>query len=264
MRGSTLRPVVFGGAALLTLSACGLSLVLGYPDPLEEDGGLDAQTSRDATSDAYRADASLDAGPDATKDGGADATPDKDAGRDAGKDAGKDADAGPQERHVFISNATYSGLQIAGLAGGDTICQTEATAALLPGTYHAILGQNETYAAIVARIGDRPVPIVDVDEIPIADNIVALLKAAPTLDNAITLDAAKAPHVNAIVWTGISAGAASTGASTNHCVNWTSASAQQMGVVGKAAAKNEEFLMSSTGQGLDSCDKLRRIYCLEE
>lgn len=255
-----------GAAAVVLLSACGLSLAVGLPGgSLDEDGGADATLPpRDAyVADATKPDADRDATlpNDASADAPADATTDKDAARDAAPDA---ADAGKAERRVFVSTALSNGMEIAGLAGGDTLCKTEATAANLGGTWHAILAQNEQYAAIIARIGNRADPIVRIDGKPVAASITALLAATPTLDNAITLDATGKSFPGAIAWTGITAGAGATGASTNHCVKWASAAAAQMGVVGKAAAVDAQFLMQNAGQGIDTCDTKHRIYCIEE
>lgn len=265
MRRGRLRPILLGAGAALLLSACGLSLMLGAPEGVSVDGGLDGTSpTRDAyvASDAHHLDAAGDSAVDAARDAASDAPPSSDGGRDASADA--DADAGPLPRRAFVSSGTFTGLQIGGLSGGDKICATEATAAALGGTWHAILGQNETYAAIIARIGNRKGAIVLVDGTPVVEDISKLVTAAPSLAAAITLDADLGSHPGAVSWTGIAAGAGSTGASTNHCVKWASDAAAQKGVVGKGAQLDSEFLMQKAPQDLDTCDKKHRIYCIEE
>ncbi|MFO0664573.1 MAG: hypothetical protein U0174_11515 [Polyangiaceae bacterium] len=256
MRPSRTKRNLVGVAAFISWAlAAGCGLTLGVSMPTAADASVDAQDeTRDAgVLDSSRFDAPYDASSDASSDAGFDAP--ADVAPDTASDAGT--------RRVFLTNANYMGNQIGGVAGADVICNQIAVN--LGGKWHAILGENETYAQIITRIGNRVAPIVKVDNGKvIAPNIAALLNAKPTLSNPINFDQTGGVINNSFAWTGISVGNGATGASTNHCVKWTSNAQAQMGIYGEAKQTDGQFLMRNGNNATDTCDVPHRLYCIEE
>lgn len=73
----------------------------------------------------------------------------------------------PSSKIVFLTSQGYSG-KLGGLAGADAICQSEAAANGLPGTFKAFLSDNNTSAA--DRLTHSSVPYETVNGTRIADN----------------------------------------------------------------------------------------------
>jgi hypothetical protein len=79
--------------------------------------------------------------------------------------SGFDDGIGPQAKIVFATSQGFTG-NLGGLAGADAICQAEANAAGLPGTYKAFLSDNNTSAA--DRLNQSSLPYELVNGTPIA------------------------------------------------------------------------------------------------
>lgn len=256
-----MRQILLCASGMLVLSACGLNLMLGYPD--EGDAGNDASTIRkDASAPDAKPDATVvtDASLDASMDAPADA-PVKDG---SVADADADVDASKPTRRVFLTSANYTGAEVGGLVGADAICTGLAASLAGNAKWHAILGQDQTYADIISRVGNRVAPIVLVDGTAVTPDITKLVTAKPNLTTPINMTEAKAVLPGAFAWTGISADGNNTGESTHHCVNWTSVAGAADGVYGEAGKKNAEFLMVKAAMGLDACTVKHRLYCIEE
>ncbi|MFN8664175.1 MAG: hypothetical protein U0075_19960 [Thermomicrobiales bacterium] len=137
---------------------------------------------------------------------------------------------------VFMTAARFTALQINGLDGGDTACQSVADAANLAGTYRAWLSSASATPGTrfdnIAKAGPyRLVPNGGDGGNPpptVAENFNDLLTCGPTcLNNAINRDEnGIGQSENFAIWTGTLATGA---ASADTCSGWTSADGNGMG-----------------------------------
>jgi hypothetical protein len=132
-------------------------------------------------------------------------------------------------RHAFVSSTNW--LPGGGIASADALCQSDASAANLPGTYKALL--TPTGATAASRFNTSGLPWVRSDGIRITPT-------ASTFFTTHLFDAS--PNITAdgayyLGWNGVWSGAASPttlGTNATNCVNWTSSSSSQIGTVGAA------------------------------
>lgn len=159
-------------------------------------------------------------------------------------------DANP--RLAFATSTLHTG-DLGGLAGGDAICNAAATAASLPGSYLAWLGDGNDAPASRFTQG---APYELVNGAPVANHFPDL--ADGTLLNPIDRDENNAAVASSSVWTGVAPdGTSSPGAD---CLNWTSASGGFTGAIGSTAASGTGW--TQTGQGF--CDTPQRLYCFQQ
>jgi hypothetical protein len=76
----------------------------------------------------------------------------------------------PETRTVFMTSGLYNGSSLGGLAGADAVCQDEADAAGLPGTYKAWLSAAGEGNSAAERLTHSEVPYVRVDGTQVADS----------------------------------------------------------------------------------------------
>jgi hypothetical protein len=118
---------------------------------------------------------------------------------------------------VFVTQATYTGGQIGGLAGGDAKCTQEAGAAGLTGNFAAWLSDSTTSAA--SRLTHATVPYVMADGTQVADDGTDFTDG--THDAQLTKDANGVVVSPLGVWTGTTAAGEIANVDAT-CSNWTS------------------------------------------
>ncbi len=139
-----------------------------------------------------------------------------------------------------------------GLSGGDAICQSEADAAGLVGTWVAWLSDGSTNA--VDRIASATGPFNLVNGATIANN------HADLTDGTIATEIDRKANGNWIddedVWTGTESNGLAV---ANHCNGWTSPSDQLQGLVGDTDSSSSDW----TARFDQSCSGTGRLYCFQ-
>ncbi|MCA9677206.1 MAG: hypothetical protein H6709_07835 [Kofleriaceae bacterium] len=157
-------------------------------------------------------------------------------------------------RRAFI---TIGGFDTStGLAGADALCQAEATAAGLGGTYKALLASNGASAA--SRFSASGAPWIRLDNVPVAATAADLLTAA-SWTVGLTVDATGGGHYQYWgMWTGAaSPGTAGTAATT--CGNWSSTAAQGTSGVSDTPDMSRAF----GGFPASDCVSTLKLFCLQ-
>lgn len=169
------------------------------------------------------------------------------------EDAGGDArgDGGATGPRVFVSSTTMTAGAINGLAGGDALCKSLATAAGITGSWAAWLSVHDNGPHAIDRVtGAGPWRLV-------SGELVATSKttlASGTLLHAIDHDEKGVAVAPGRVWTGTGADGTY---STNDCERWSPAGGK--GRVGATDAVDATW----TTVNVDDCPNLRRIYCFQ-
>ena len=162
-------------------------------------------------------------------------------------------------RIAFVSKGTLD--NTSGIAGADTLCATEASAASLPGTFQALLSTSTTPAAMRSGFNFLAMsePYLRPDGIKIAD--------APTIASGAPLDSgiwqnADGTYVTtfSLPWTGSSTPSSPT-TTAQTCDDWSTNSDPASGDIGEARDSGEFWWFAGTG-GL--CGNAGTIYCLQE
>jgi hypothetical protein len=161
-------------------------------------------------------------------------------------------------RLAFVPEAP--GLPGGGLAAADALCQAEANAESLLGTFKALLGTEQATAA--SRFNLNGAPWVRVDGVPWVSSAAAL---AGTRDDAsdfmtgLNVTAAGELVISTdfvtLAWTGGLPGQVGLA-----CTAWTSTVLEQRGSLGQP----ESAGTAGVGCCTASCSSARRLYCLEE
>ena len=154
---------------------------------------------------------------------------------------------------VFVSTSSGTG-KLDGLDGADLLCNTDAAAAGLEGTFKAWLSTSDE--APSTRFTPAQVPYRRPDGIMIAkdwDDLVDGTLAAP-----INLDLDGVSYPDAKIWTGTLPNGTAAG---DNCSNWTTTGdAFLTGVVGSTKQAGSEW----TNQGLRFCTEPTRVYCFQQ
>jgi len=130
-------------------------------------------------------------------------------------------------RYAFTTNAGW--IPGGGIASADTLCQSEAATANLPGNYHALLAQSTASAA--SRFATNGLPWIRTDGIPITQTASAFFSTS-LFDAPPSVGADKSSYWgNSLVWSGAPTPTTS-GAAVVNCNDWTSASASLLGEAG--------------------------------
>jgi hypothetical protein len=161
-------------------------------------------------------------------------------------------------RIAFVSKGTLD--NTSGIAGADTLCATEASAASLPGTFQALLSTSTTPAAMRSGFNFLAMsePYVRPDGIKIAD--------APTIASGAPLDSgiwqnADGTYVTtfSLPWTGSGTPSSPT-TTAQTCDEWSTNSDPASGDIGDSSDSGE-FWWITTGA---LCGNSLPIYCLQE
>ncbi|NIP84473.1 MAG: hypothetical protein GTO03_02510 [Planctomycetales bacterium] len=153
------------------------------------------------------------------------------------------------QNRVFVTNDTFSG-NLGGLAGGDTICQREADAVPLGGSWVAWLSTVNPQVNAVDRLSAGSFALLD--STPVAASIADLTDG--NIANPINLTPTS-QVVQGPVWTG-TATTGLPGAPPNDCTGWT---AGPFGWYGEASRSDGGWTFVDTLP----CDDALRLYCFE-
>ncbi|MFC1753066.1 hypothetical protein ACFL96_06685 [Thermoproteota archaeon] len=157
---------------------------------------------------------------------------------------------------IFVTSATVKG-DFGGLAGADAICQEEASAAGLSGTFKAWLSDSTTSAS--ERLSESSNAYFLPDGTEVAANWDVL--TGGTLTSAINVNASGDTVTGAYVWTNTDeTGAKKSDSLLSSCTDWTAATSGVMGRVGDFSATDKKW----TDSYLASCSDMNRFYCISE
>jgi hypothetical protein len=162
---------------------------------------------------------------------------------------------------VFITSNTISGAH-AGLTGADALCQAEAAAADLPGSYRAWLSDTKTGPK--SRFGKSlGRPYFRLDGVKIAANWDVLVSNGPAVPISVTALgetlAGQTVCVDDVVWTGTGPDGLPSG--DMFCAEWTNPDSDMSVVVGSALTAPSA---AWTNCGTLSCGAQARLYCFEQ
>jgi hypothetical protein len=156
---------------------------------------------------------------------------------------------------VFVTSSAHKG-KLGGLTGADAICQAEATAASLPGTYMAWLSDGAASPS-TRFLTQASGPYRLVTGETVANNWTALTTTLP-LQHVINVTAAGATVVSP-VWTYTQPNGSATGGGRN-CGNWTSDYILDSGERGGSLETDGRW----THAAYTPCDLSCRLYCFQQ
>lgn len=160
-------------------------------------------------------------------------------------------------KRVFITSTTHNG-NLGGLEGGDSICETQAWATNLRGTWKAWLSGQGASAA--TRLTHASVPYKLLNGTIVADSWIDLTDG--TLDNPISINEnnTACPSYE-IAWTGTYPdGSASSG----RCGDWWLTGREGISTAGTAGQCNSSVSNWSSAGSSYECSGLRHLYCFEQ
>jgi len=144
-----------------------------------------------------------------------------------------------------------------GIVSADALCQNEATAAKLPGTYKALLAPSG--ATVTSRFNVTGAPWIRSDGIPLAPTASAFFSAT-VLDVSPNVTADGSVYYgNAPMWTGATT-ATAVGSDATTCGNWQSTS--DTGATGLAGQTSASVFFS--GGPTEPCNFQDLLTCLQE
>ncbi|MDB4955753.1 MAG: Flagellar hook-length control protein FliK [Myxococcales bacterium] len=159
-----------------------------------------------------------------------------------------------QGRIAFLSTVWMTG---SGIVGADARCTTDATAAGLPGTYHALLATST--ASATSRFVTTGARWVRPDGVVVVDPASTLATGAAALAS-INVTAAGSYVAQFLVDTGASAtNVAGTNAST--CSDWTSVATNQFPSAGIGYESGAPAFFYTTNR---CSDPAARVYCFQD
>jgi hypothetical protein len=153
-------------------------------------------------------------------------------------------------KRVFVTETTYAGGTMGGLAGADQKCNLSAQAANLGGTWVAWASNGNTNA--IDRVTGTG-PWVVLGTTTTAFNNKANLATSPLVPINATEQGHTVSYLDGSVWTGTGSGGS---AATSTCGGWSSGSSY--GHYGSAVST-----ASWTSVGDDLCANTNRLYCFE-
>ncbi len=167
---------------------------------------------------------------------------------------GQDSWFPPVEKIVFVTDSSYNG-DLGGLAGADAICQAEAEAAGLGGTYKAWLSDIDDSPS--TRFNQPELPYRLVDGTLVASGWSDLIVA---ITNPIYLSAT-GQLINDRVWTNtwFDGTSGENENPTFTCNNWTTDSPDSGAVIGDSTRTDRW-----TWDWVASCDYDFRLYCFQQ
>ncbi|MGB6366759.1 MAG: hypothetical protein WBG93_08005 [Thermoanaerobaculia bacterium] len=160
---------------------------------------------------------------------------------------------------VFITTSGYGG-NLGGLDGADTICQTLAHNAGLPGTYKAWLSDDTGSPS--TRFVQHTGPYILVDGTIVADSWSDLVDCTNPncLQNPITLTAGGSSLPAVPMWTNTNTDG--TGSSSNDCLDWTSGGCcATWGGTGQNAFVDANWTFDGSSA---QCFNARHLFCFQQ
>lgn len=156
-------------------------------------------------------------------------------------------------RRVFVTSTLTDG-DLGGVAGADTICASLASAASLPGTFLAWIGDSTTDPATRFTRGGR----YEHSSGTVADSFADLTDG--DIDAGITRDETGAIVPLVAVWTGVAADGTAATTANDACADWTSDSAGLTGVRGVNSVTDARWTLDA----ITACSVARALYCFEQ
>ena len=168
-------------------------------------------------------------------------------------------------RRAFMTNAPW--IPNGGLTGADALCNSEATAAGLPGTYRALLATTGATAA--SRFSTTGNPWARVDDVILAPTAAGFLGSAaggpPAYWQAALNVTAGGAYRQDRIWAGgATLGTSGTGTS---CNGWSTVSATAFGAVGIGWSSEvaSAFANYTQSSGVTTCDNTQsKLMCLQQ
>jgi hypothetical protein len=158
-------------------------------------------------------------------------------------------------RRVFTTSGTITGAT--GIAGADLLCNQEAAAAGLGGSYKALLATQAQ--SVAGRFVVSGTSVVRPDGVIAANSEVALFDSQLLAALGITAKKQVADTVFDVAWTGATSPRA-TAMPQGDCADWSSTSGSLLGWMGRLHASNPQFFYySGSGCGHPGVP----VYCLE-
>jgi hypothetical protein len=154
--------------------------------------------------------------------------------------------------HLVFATSTFHTGALGGLAGADTVCTSLANDAGLPGTFLAIMSDDQTAAADRLTIDG---PVRTMDDLVVANDAADLWDGM--LDAAIVVTELGTTDANGAVWTGTTVSGQSF---ATNCSNWTTSSVQSFGGRGLKAQTTADWIESPQ----DRCSHSFHLYCIEQ
>lgn len=152
---------------------------------------------------------------------------------------------------VFVSSNSHTG-NLGGVEGADAICQADAVAAGIPGTFKAWISSASSSPS--SRFTHSPYPYQLANGTRIANNWADLTDGAlaAAIDRWLG-----GSQIVGYIWTGTKANGTHAG---NDCAGWTSSASAAWGYIGSSeyASANWTFLQSLT------CDARLALYCFQQ
>ncbi|HEY4393523.1 MAG TPA: DUF4215 domain-containing protein, partial [Polyangia bacterium] len=145
-----------------------------------------------------------------------------------------------------------------GLSAADTVCQSAATAASLPGTYLAMLATST--ASMASRFDTTGAPWVRVDGVALVANASDLFAKGGKWLAPLEMSATGVPELVA-VWTGNSDPTAPAASVMTTCNDWTSNVSPYTGNAGESALT---FVSQALGNSTPTCAASFSLYCLQK
>jgi len=160
---------------------------------------------------------------------------------------------------VFITSTTYATGNLNGLAAADAACQTQASAAGLPGVYKAWLSTTTTSAASRLTHSTHPYRLVDGTQVAsdwtdLTDGTIAAPIDKTELGATVAME---------FVWTDTNTDGS---AAAYDCLGWMSSSASNLAGAGDSTNTNQMW----TNRGVYYCDGSlfgstpRALYCFQQ
>ncbi len=163
----------------------------------------------------------------------------------------------PSQYLVFLSSQAFTG-DLGGTAGADSICQSLATRAGLPGVFKAWLSDS-TSSPSTRFTKSSTVPYVRTDGAIVANNWPSLT-SSPIL-NPINIDEYGANFGTVHAWTATARDGTWLSDQSN-CQNWTVAISPYCGIAGITNSGN--VVLGWTVWGVDYCNVLNHLYCFQQ
>jgi hypothetical protein len=164
----------------------------------------------------------------------------------------------PPAKVVFVTEGTMNG-NMGGVEGADSICQSEALAAGLEGTFKAWVSW-EFGGGPAQEFAHYDGPYALVTGVEIAEDFSDLLDGElSSVGQGININASGAV-TEGYVWTGTTYYGKATDGVYDTCEDWTSDSATYVGGVGVISAWDKLWSLSHRLE----CDTLQHLYCFEQ
>lgn len=161
-----------------------------------------------------------------------------------------------EEITVFLTQTLFPGGNLGGLSGADAVCQAEADAASLPGTYRAWLSDSATDAGL--RVGISVGAYVMPNGVRIANSWADLTDLSLITGINVLANGTVVPSPGSRVWTGTRTDGTRYGTTSENCSDWTS-----NGGTGRSGLSHQQNVWSDFAPSVPCSSTGVRLYCFE-